>query len=275
MENQKQTMEIIDSSEALGVTTRAEIDMQISTAKRYPRDVSLALNTIKEIALATPEIAESCFYSLPRGKNEDGTPKLIEGKSIRLAEIVAQSWGNLRIQTNVASIDATHITAEAMIHDLQTNVAIKSQKKVKILDRYGKRYNEDMIVVTANAACSKAMRDAVFDVVPEALLKDVYEAARQVARGDNKPKAELADKRQKAVQAFKNMGRTEAEICTFFSRNSVAEITPDDVLVLRGIYNAIKDGELTSENCFDIDPETKGKELSDNAALKEKLRKQK
>lgn len=269
METNENKMEVIDSSTALSAYTRAEIDMQIATAKQYPRDIKASLARIEALVLSSPEIAQSCMYSLPRAD------KLIEGKSIRLAEIVAQSWGNLRIATKVTGIDATHITAEGVVHDLETNVAIRSERKAKITNKYGQRFNDDMIATTANALCSKAMRDAVFDCVPEALIKDVVDKAKAMARGElTTDKSKLADARIKAIQMFKALGKTDAEIFTFLGHNEITDISADDVMLLRGVYTAIKDGELTAENCFAID-EQKGKELADNAALKAKLKKQK
>src|SRR4051812_48501652 len=70
--------------------TRAEVDIQISTAKRYPRSIRNFKQQALEMATFDEETAEGCFYSLPRG----GKP--IEGPSARLAEIVLSAWGNVR-----------------------------------------------------------------------------------------------------------------------------------------------------------------------------------
>ena len=70
---------------AIEAMTRAEIDMSISTAKRYPRMVSRSIASAKTLALSTPEVAQSCFYVLParKGRDEFGQPfKPIIGPSV-------------------------------------------------------------------------------------------------------------------------------------------------------------------------------------------------
>ena len=56
----------------LDVQERASIDLQIATAKQYPR--SLAQFTENSVAYATidEETAESCIYRRPVGKDKNG-----------------------------------------------------------------------------------------------------------------------------------------------------------------------------------------------------------
>ena len=91
--------EIIEIKQAdmLQAINRAEVDIQIATAKQYPRDLSRVLNQIKTYATMDMETAEDCFYALRRGKGSD--QQVIEGVSVRLAEIIASAWGNIRVQT--------------------------------------------------------------------------------------------------------------------------------------------------------------------------------
>ena len=72
----------------LDVQERATIDIQISTAKRYPR--SLETFTRKAVAYATidEDTAESCIYRRPVGKDKNGKQTYAEGMSVRTAEIV-------------------------------------------------------------------------------------------------------------------------------------------------------------------------------------------
>src|SRR5690349_19533656 len=80
---------------ALEAITNAEINQQIATARKYRRDVA----TFKARAIAMigidEEIAESCVYRLER-KDRDGRKVVIEGPSVRLAEICLACWGNAR-----------------------------------------------------------------------------------------------------------------------------------------------------------------------------------
>ncbi len=101
----------IRQSDMLTAINRAEVDIQISTAKQYPREVSRVLNQIKTYATMDMETAEDCFYALRRGKGSDA--QVIEGISVRLAEIIAGAWGNLRVQTRIIGNDGKTITAQA------------------------------------------------------------------------------------------------------------------------------------------------------------------
>ena len=58
--------EIIEVKQAdmLQAINRAEVDIQIATAKQYPRDVNAVLNKIATYATMDRETAEDCFYSL-------------------------------------------------------------------------------------------------------------------------------------------------------------------------------------------------------------------
>ena len=72
--------------DALSLITKAEIDMQISTAKAFPRSLKNFMDKATSMVTLSEEIAESCIYSLPRGgKNR-------EGVSVRLAEIVSATF---------------------------------------------------------------------------------------------------------------------------------------------------------------------------------------
>lgn len=53
------------------------------------------------------------------------------------------------------------MTAQGVFHDLERNVAITYEVRRRIVDKNGRRYKPDMIGVTANAACSIALRNAI------------------------------------------------------------------------------------------------------------------
>src|SRR5688500_14733606 len=80
----------LEGGDALAALNRSEIDMQISTAKKYPRSVTRFKRDVESLACLDEETAATMFYSLPRGG------KNIIGPSVRFAEVVASSWGNIR-----------------------------------------------------------------------------------------------------------------------------------------------------------------------------------
>lgn len=245
--------ELIESAEALAVINRSEIDQQITTARAYPRSIKQFKSTALELATLDEETAASCFFHLPRGKG-------IEGPSIRLAEIVAYAWGNLRYGARVIGVDSKFVEAEGFAFDLQTNTAVKVTVRRKITDKKGNRYNDDMIVMTGNAACSIAARNALFRIVPRAFVDQICEAAKQVVRGDAKT---LSERRDRALAWFEEKGAKVPDILKFLERKGVEDITLDDLVTLTGIRTAIMDKEINIKDAFKGDTEKEEPKLNE------------
>lgn len=223
---------------------KAAIDIQIATAKAYPRNIKRSVENAIAIVTIDQETAKTCTYSVPRG----GKP--ITGPSVHLAKILAQVWGNLRIEAKVVSIEQKQVTSEAVCFDLENNLAIKAQVKRSIMGRTG-RFNDDMITVTGNAANSIALRNAVLSVIPRAIVDKVYNAAKQAITGDISDETKFLSKRKQVIDALKDtFGVTEKEILAAVGRAAITHITPDDLVVLIGIGTAIKDGDTTVEMAF-------------------------
>lgn len=239
--------EIIEIKQAdmLQAINRAEVDIQIATAKQYPRDLSRVLNQIKTYATMDMETAEDCFYALRRGKGSD--QQVIEGVSVRLAEIIASAWGNIRVQTRIIGNDGRKITAMAICHDLESNEAVSITVDRRITDRNGKTYSEDMQVVTGNAASAIAFRNAVLKVVPKAVTKRVINEIKEVALGKS---IDLETRRQRMVQYFTQIGVTQSELLTYCGVNSIEQIDANLVFELRGLANAIKEGTTSVKETF-------------------------
>lgn len=230
------SIDIITDTAALEALHRSEIDQQISTAKGYPRSITSALREAETLATLDHETAASCFYCLPRGG------KKIEGPSVRLAEIVASSWGNLRYGARVVQIDAKFITAQGACHDLEKNVSATYEVRRRITDSKGRRYSDDMITTTANAACSIALRNAIFKVIPFAVVRRVYDMARHASLPGG---ATMAAKRDAALGWYRQQGATDAQVLSLLGRTGIDDITVDDLISLRGLCTAIRDGDTT------------------------------
>lgn len=240
--------EVIEVKQAdmLNAINRAEIDMQVSTAKQYPRDIKQVLNKIETYATMDKETAEDCFYILRR-KKADGTDEVINGLSVRMAEIIAGCWGNLRVQTRIIGNDGRMITAQAVCHDLETNFAVSKEVKRSILTKTGKTYSQDMQVVTGNAAASIALRNAVLTVIPKAVTKKIIENVKQVALGQS---IDLETSRQKMLAYFASLGVTQEQIFFYVGAKSIEDIDKEAVFELRATVNAIKEGTTTAQECF-------------------------
>lgn len=248
----------IISTDVLYQQEKAAIDIQIATAQAFPRNPMAAMNDAIAIVSMDKETAEICRYALPRGG------KKISGPSINLAKILAQNWGNLRMQARVIDIDRTHVTSQATCFDLQKNIAIQVEVKRSIMQnetvwrdgksiRTGKmiRMNDDMITVTGNATNSIALRNAIFAVIPRQITDKVYNAANAVIVGDVSDEQKLGAKRKQVFD--KLMGQfnvTEAEILGAIGKASINYIDAEDIADLIGIGTAIREGDTTVDEAF-------------------------
>lgn len=255
-----ETEELIQvvSPEVVYQQDKAAIDVQIATAKHYPRNMKRATDNALAIATMDKQTAETCTYAVPRGG------KKITGPSVHLAKILAQVWGNLRVEAKVVDIGTSQLTSEAVCFDLETNLAIKTQVKRSIMQhemkevggkwqRTGKmiRMTEDMITVTGNAANSIALRNAILSVIPRAVVDKVYNAAKQTITGDVSDETKLIARRKQVIDALKDTySVTEEEILKAIGKASINHIDADDLVILIGVGTAIKDGDTTVEQAF-------------------------
>lgn len=232
---------ITAESGTVALLNKGEIDMQIATAHKFPRSVKRFRDEALAMVTLNENIAQECIYSLPRdGRN-------IEGASARFAEVIVSAWGNSRAGARVVSDQGDFVTAQAVFHDLEKNVAITYEVQRRIVDKQGRRFKPDMIGVTANAACSIALRNAILKGVPKAFWSDLYEQARQCAIGDVQT---LANRRARALSVLQKMGVQPAQVFLFLGIQGEEDMTVDHLGTLYGITTAIKDGDTTPEQAF-------------------------
>lgn len=242
-------VEILKQDASLSIITKAEIDTQIATAKAFPRSLTQFLKKAVSMATISADVAASCSYALPRGGDT------LSGASVRMAEIVVSCYGNLRAGARVIKNDGFMITAQGICHDLEANSCITIEVSRKITNKKGERFSQDMQVVTGNAACAIAFRNAVYKVVPAALCNEIYEAAQECARGTLET---LPARRDKAVKYFRDAGVKDQQICDALGIRNIDDIDLEKLTVLSGFKSAIVNNESTLKDIFP-DPTNKDK----------------
>jgi hypothetical protein len=225
----------------VALLNKSEIDQKIATAHKFPRSIKRFRDEALQMVTLSETVAEQCIYALPR----DG--KTIEGPSARFAEVVASAWGNCRAGARVVDDSGEFVTAQGVFHDLERNVAITYEVQRRITNKRGQRYSADMIGVTANAACSIALRNAILKGVPKAFWEDMYSEARRVIMGDVKT---LANRRANAIAAFQKFGVSAEQITAKLGVQGVEDITLEHLVTLKGLLTAIRDGDTTPEDAF-------------------------
>lgn len=249
---EKEKIEITHQN-SLSDIIKAELDIQITTAKAFPRSIKIFLEKAESLVSINEEIAALCCYAYIRKEKliDRGTisfkDKIIEGPSVRLAEIICSTYGNIRSGARVISNDSRAITAQGICHDLETNNFISVEVKRNIRDKKGRIFSEDMQTLTGNAACAIAFRNAVFKVIPCALINDIYQKAKHIAKGTLET---LTSRREKALNYFKSQGISNRQILETLELKRIEDIDLEKLSTLRGMHALVENGESTLLEIF-------------------------
>lgn len=217
---------------AIEAQARAEIDIQVATARRFPRSLKRFQVQAEKMATASVEIAASCLYAKPVAGG------VVRGPSIRLAEIIASTYCNLRVNTQVLDVGAEFVTVRGFAWDLENNSAFASTVTRRIVDRNGKRYNESGIENALAAGQSIARRGAIYQAVPRLFVDRLYAAAKAIAVGEGRPMGERIDF---AFSLFAKAGVTEDRVLRAVGVESRDEITAEHLETLQGFRTAMRE----------------------------------
>jgi hypothetical protein len=260
---------------ALAVMEESEILMQVKTAKMYPRSLAVFKQEASEMIMQDEATAKSCIYRRPVGKERDGTEKIVQGKSIRMAEIVAACYGNLRAKTIITEMKPRYVKAVGVALDLQKNIAFSAECVESTVRSDGTPMTERMRIVIAKAAQSKALRDAIFKIVPVGICKPLEDLAKRVIMGDGN--VQTMDKRKAELQAWlKTINVSNERMFIVVDVKGFADMGIDELLIVAGLRTAIECGDITIDEAFPpIESEKKGDKKSGVAGLKDELKNKK
>ena len=238
---------------------KANVDVQVATAKQFPRNITRAIQNSIVMATIDPDTAQTMRYALPRG----GKP--ITGPSVHLAKLIVSNWGNIRAEAKVVQITDSQVVSRGTCWDLENNVATAIEVRRNIKSKNGQRFSDDMITVVGNAANSIAFRNAVFSTIPKAVTDKVYKAAQECITGDLSDEAKLLQRRTQCLKFFLDeYGITEEEVIKLCGKQTVNQIKADEIALMLGIYQSLKDGDTTIEEV--LEPIRKEKKKDDIAA---------
>jgi len=237
--------ELVEPS-ALEAVSRAEIDVQIATAKRYPRSIVSFKRELLELATLDEETSESTYYSLER-RDRDGNLVKIQGPSIRLAEMALSSWGNCHAAARPVAVDDRIVRAQGVCWDLQRNVRVSVEETRGIVTRGGRRYSEDMVNMTLRVASAIALRNAILRVIPKAYVDPVLEEAKKAAVGKG---LTMEQRRKKILEQYSELGAKESHVLLLARRKGLDDISVDDLVHLKGLRTAILEGTTTLDQAL-------------------------
>jgi len=228
----------------------AEVQSQYLIAKRFPRDENAAYTRIMRVC-ERPFLAEQAIYAYPRGG------QLVTGPSIRLAEAMAQSWGNMDCGVREISQGQGFSVAEAYAVDLETNHRVvktfhvphtrdTKQGKKRLTD------SRDIYELVANQG-SRRLRACILGVLPGDVVDAAVQRCRKTLESSDVP---MADQIRKLVLAFDELGVKTEHLEKRLGHKLDATI-PAEMVTLRGIYKSLKDGMSDRSQFFDISSDMK------------------
>ena len=231
---------------AMATTRQAqEVQAAMIVAKKFPRDEQAACDRILN-ACKRPTLAESATYAYSRGGTE------VTGPSIRLAECLAQNWGNIDFGFVELENRGTESVVEAFAWDLETNTR---QSKVFTVPhvRHTKKGDyplndpRDVYELIANQA-ARRVRSCILALVPGDVIDAALAQCDQTLK--NAAGAPIENLVAQMVEAFAGYGVTTDQLRAYIGKN-VEAFNAADVVRLRKVYRAIADGIVGSDYFLD------------------------
>lgn len=227
-----------------------EVQGMVFMAKQYPRDQFAAYQRIKQ-SCERKSLAMVASYEYPRGE------KKVTGASIRLAEVIAQNWGNFSCGVTELEQRLGESTCMAYAWDLETNVRFEKIFTVKHERKAGKTIQKlddprDIYELVANMGARRE-RACILAAIPKDVVDAAMDECDKTLLGQNTEP--IIDRLKKMFDKFKDYGVTR-EMIEKKIGVKIDSFTEKDVLSLGKIYNSLKDGMSKREEFFEEDKPT-------------------
>lgn len=233
----------VSTTAAMMVSRQAqEVQAAMVVAKRFPRDERTACDRILA-ACTRPSLAESAVYEYPRGG------ETVTGPSIRLAESLAQNWGNLDFGFIELEQKPGESQVMAYAWDLETNT-----RQCKIFSvphiRHTKKGDypltdpRDIYEMVANQA-ARRVRACILGVIPGDVVDAALNQCEVTLKTNNKDPLEVRIKSM--ADLFKVEFSITEEMLAGYIGKKVEAFTEADMVRLRKVYRSLKDGVIGSE----------------------------
>lgn len=228
-----------------------EVQAAMVVAKKFPRDEYASIEKIKRTCQRST-LAEQAIYSYPKGGQN------VSGPSVRLAEALAQNWGN--IDYGIIELDQKDGKSEMMAYawDLETNTRVTKifnveHKRDTKKGSYVLTDSRDIYEATANFG-ARRMRACILGVIPgDVVDMAVNECKETQKKGYGElPSQEKINKIEKLFK--KDFGVTKAQIEAYAGRN-MGDFGADECTDLWGVYTALKNAQAKVEDYFPVEKE--------------------
>jgi hypothetical protein len=253
------TMSVVETaSTAIAAQSKAMVESRYIMAMRNPRNWdAVRQDLIKECRRPSFANNKSAYYIKPIGQG-------VEGLGIRFVEVALRCMKNVLVETTMIFEDAEKEVHRVSVTDLEANITYPLDVRVsKTVERskpnsdgsyisvrknsYGKDVftilgTDDDLLNKRGALISKAIRTIGLRIIPGDLCDEAEEIIKSI-RLDEAAKDPDAERR-KIVDAFSAIGVNATDL-TGYLGHDLGKCSPAQIVTLRGIYGAIKDGEAT------------------------------
>ena len=222
-----------------------EVQAAMVVAKKFPRDERASADRILA-ACSRETLARDAAYEYPRGG------ETITGPSIRLAEALAQNWGN--IDFGIIELEQKNGESQVMSYawDLETNTR---QSKIFTVPhmRHTKKGSHpltdprEIYEMVANQG-ARRLRACILGVIPGDVVDMAMRQCELTLKANKTP---LEERIRKMVELFQNdFGVGPEDLRNYIGKN-VDAFSETDVIRLGKVYRSLKDGVIGSDYFMD------------------------
>lgn len=273
-----QTLGVVETaSTAIAAQARAMVESRYVMAMRNPRNWDqVRLDLVRECKRPSFANNPSAYYRKPIGKG-------VEGLGIRFVEVALRCMKNVLVETTMIFEDEIKEVHRVSVTDLEANITYPLDVRVsKTVERskpaddgsyinvrknsYGRDVytipaTDDDLLNKRGALISKAIRTIGLRIIPGDLCDECEEIIKNVRLNEaaRDPDAE----RKRIVDAFSEIGVSATELTTYLG-HQISGCSPNEIVELRAIYGAIKDGEATWKSVMDNKAEQDGGRRQEN-----------
>lgn len=259
------------SSDVLAAQAKAAVEAKYIMALRNPRDLDAVRQDLLKECQRT-SFAQVARYRKPIG----GTTA--DGFSIRFAEAAIRCMRNIPVDVNVIYDDDARRITRVTVTDLESNtsyskdiilektverkqlragqVPLSSRTNSKGEKTYRVEATEDDIFTKESAMTSKIIRQAGLRLVKGDILDECEEVIMETLRKAVAQDPEAEKKR--LIDAFDDMGVRVNDLKAYLGMSDLSSLSPKDLVNLRGVYQAIKDGETNWQEIMEQREKARG-----------------
>jgi hypothetical protein len=249
---------IESASSSVAAQSKATVEARYTIALARPRNMDRVRQTLL-IECRRPAFAhnKSAYYRKPIGKG-------VEGLGIRFVEVALRCMTNVLIETTMIFEDAVKEIHRVTVTDLEANVTYPLDVKVsKTVERskpgddgtyisirknsygnlvYTVEGSDDDLLNKRAALVSKAIRTLGLRIIPGDLQDEAEEMIKRIRldRAAEDPSAE----RKRIVDGFTGINVRADDLAEYLGHD-LGSCSPQELVDLRGLYGAIRDGEAT------------------------------